>query len=163
MTPPTSPHHYFYQFPSMHTIIHRHHNKRFPAVSTPNRPALSQPNGAATKSHPDLRSPHYECMDLPPALRLDVYVPGVEAAGVELTTQGTDLVLTARKTHHVRANWQALHLESAQRDYQLTLRLGVGYDFDTLRASITKGVLTIVLPKRRPALADRPALQRQVA
>lgn len=155
MTPPTSPPHYFYQFPSMHTIIHRHHNKRFPAVSPS--------NGSAAKPHPDLRSPHYECMDLPQALRLDVYVPGVEAAGVELTTQGTDLVLTARKTHHVRANWQALHLESAQRDYQLTLRLGVGYDFDTLRASITKGVLTIVLPKRRPALADRPALQRQVA
>ena len=139
----------------MHTIIHRHHNKRFPAEN----PAT----GSAVKSNPDLRSPHYECMDLPQALRLDVYIPGVDAAGVELTTQGTDLVLNARKPHHVRANWQALHLESAQRDYQLTLRLGVGYDFDTLRASIAKGVLTIVLPKRRPALADRPALQRQVA
>ena len=147
MTPPPSPHLHFYQFPSMHTIIHRHQHNRFPAV----------------KSQPDLRSPHYECMDLPQALRLDVYIPGVDAAGVELTTQGTDLVLTARKTHHVRANWQALHLESAQRDYQLTLRLGVSYDFDTLRASIAKGVLTIVLPKRRPAQADRPALQRQVA
>ena len=146
----------------MHTIIHRHHNKRFPA------PGL--PAGTAASSGSDLRSPHYECKDLPQALRLDVYVPGVDvyvpgvdAAGVDLTTQGTDLVLTARKTQHVRANWQALHLESAQRDYQLTLRLGLGYDFDTLRASIAKGVLTIVLPKRRPALADRPALQRQVA
>jgi len=139
----------------MHTIIHRHHNKRFPA------PGL--PAGSASKSGSDLRSPHYECKDLPQALRLDVYVPGVDVAGVDLTTQGTDLVLTARKTQHVRANWQALHLESAQRDYQLTLRLGLGYDFDTLRASIAKGVLTIVLPKRRPALADRPALQRQVA
>jgi HSP20 family molecular chaperone IbpA len=139
----------------MHTIIHRHQNNRFPA------PGRS--NGSATKSLPDHRSPHYECVDLPQALRLDVYVPGVDASGVELTTEGTDLVLTARKAHHVRANWQALHLESAQRDYQLTLRLGLGYDFDTLRASIAKGVLTIVLPKRRPALADRPALQRQVA
>lgn len=147
----------------MHTIIHRHHNNRFPPVSLPGRPARSSTNGSAVETHSDLRSPHYECTDLSQALRLDVYVPGVEAAGVELTTQGTDLVLTARKTHHVRANWQALHLESAQRDYQLTLRLGVGYDFDTLRASIAKGVLTIVLPKRRPALADRPALQRQVA
>lgn len=147
----------------MHTIIHRHENNRFPALSTPNRPALRPANGSAEKSPEDLRSPHYECMDLPQALRLDVYVPGVEAAGVDLTTQGTDLVVTARKPHHVRANWQALHLESAQRDYQLTLRLGAGYDFDTLRASIAKGVLTIVLPKRRPALADRPALQRQVA
>ena len=139
----------------MHTIIHRHHNKRFPA--------LSPLNGTAAKAQSDLRSPHYECKDLPQALRLDVYVPGVDVAGVDLTTQGTDLVLTARKTQHVRANWQALHLESAQRDYQLTLRLGVGYDFDTLRASIAKGVLTIVLPKRRPAIADHPVRQRQVA
>jgi len=131
----------------MHTIIHRHQHHRFPAA----------------KSSPDFRSPHYECMDLPQALRLDVYVPGVDAAGVELTTQGTDLLLTARKPQHVRVNWQALHLESAQRDYQLTLRLGASYDFDTLRASIAKGVLTIVLPKRRPAFADRPAPQRQVA
>jgi HSP20 family protein len=153
--PPTSPLIHFYQFPPMHTIIHRQENKGFPA--------LSRSKGPATKSSPDLRSPHYECVDLPQALRLDVYVPGVDAVDVDLTTQGTDLILTARKPHHVRVNWAALHLESAQRDYQLKLRLGAGYDFDTLRASIAKGVLTIVLPKRRPAFADRPDPQRQVA
>jgi len=102
-------------------------------------------------------------MDLPQALKLAIYVPGVDAAGVELTTKGTDLLVTARKTHHVRVNWQALHLESAQRDYQLSLRLGTGYDLDSLQASIARGVLTIVLPKRRPALADPVATQRQVA
>ena len=131
----------------MHTIIHRHQNQRFPAA----------------KSQPDFRSPHYECMDLPQALKLAVYVPGVDAAGVELTTQGTDLLLTARKPHHVRVNWQALHLEPAQRDYHLKLRLGSGYDFDALRASIARGVLTIVLPKRRPAPAELAATERQVA
>src|SRR5256885_970091 len=104
----------------MHTIIHRHHNKRFPAVSPSTRPTLSPSNGPVAKSQPDLRSPHYECMDLPQALRLDVYVPGVDATGVDLTTQGTDLILNARKAQHIRVNWQALHLESAQRDYQLT-------------------------------------------
>ena len=131
----------------MHTIIHRTSHQTFPA----------------TEPKPDFRSPHYECQDLPQALKLAVYVPGVEASGVEVTTQGTDLVVTARKTHHVRVNWQALHLESAQRDYQLKLRLGASYDFDHLRAFVAKGVLTIVLPKRRPALADLPARQRQVA
>lgn len=132
----------------MHTIIHRHQHQRFPAA--PTAPA-------------DFRSPHYECRDLPQALKLSVYVPGVDAHGVELTTQDTDLVLTARKPHHVRVNWQPLHLETAQRDYQLTLRLGSNYDFDSLRATISRGVLTIVLPKRRTALADPPVRQRQVA
>ena len=147
MPPPTSPLTYFPIFPSMHTIIHRHQNERFPAA----------------KTTPDFRSPHYECMDLPQALKLAVYVPGVDASGVELTTQDTDLFVTARKAQHIRVNWQALHLETAQRDYPLTLRLGTGYDFDSLRASVAKGVLTIVLPKRRPALAEPPARQRQVA
>ena len=137
----------FPPFPSMHTIIHRH---------------PTETRNAAT-SRSDFRSPHYECMDLPQALKLAVYVPGVDAPGVEVTTQGTDLFVTARKAHHVRVNWQSLHLESAQRDYQLKLRLGAGYDFDHLRAFVAKGVLTIVLPKRRPALADLPARQRQVA
>ena len=135
-----------FPFPSMHTIIHRPQFQTFPA-----------------KPRPDFRSPHYECMDLPQALKLEIYVPGVEASGVELTTQDTDLVLTARKAQHVRVNWQALHLEGAQRDYQLKLRLGASYDFDQLRASVAKGVLTIVLPKRRPALAGLPVRQRQVA
>ncbi len=134
-------------FPPMHTIIHRNQHQRFSAA-----PAAAE-----------FRSPHYECLDLPQSLKLAVYVPGVDATGVEVTTHGSDLIVTARKAHHVRANWQALHLESVQRDYQLKLRLGTGYDFDSLRAFIAKGVLTIVLPKRRPALAGPPARQRQVA
>ena len=131
----------------MHTIIHRHHNSRFPRPESPQ----------------DFRSPHYDCMDLPAALRLTLYVPGVDANGVDITTAGPDLFVTARKAHHVRTNWQALHLENVQRDYQLKLRLGLGFDFEALQASVTRGVLTIVLPKSRPASAGLPARQRQVA
>lgn len=131
----------------MHTIIHRNLHLSYPA----------------TKPAAEFRSPHYECQDQPQSLKLAVYVPGVDAAGVEVTTQGTDLIVTARKAQHVRANWQALHLEGVQRDYQLKLRLGAGYDLDSLRAFIAKGVLTIALPKRRPAVAGPAARQRQVA
>ncbi len=131
----------------MHTIIHRHNQSRFPT----------------TESKQDFRSPHYDCMDLPQALKLTLYVPGVDASGVDLTTRGPDLFVTARKTHHVRANWQALHLENVQRDYQLKLRLGHGFDFEALQASVTRGVLTIVLPKVQPASAGLPARHRQVA
>jgi HSP20 family protein len=131
----------------MHTIIHRHQQGRFPGP----------------ESKQDFRSPHYDCMDLPAALKLTLYVPGVDASGVDITTQGPDLFVTARKTHHVRANWQALHLENVQRDYRLKLRLGLGFDFEALQASVARGVLTIVLPKSRPALAGLPLGQRQVA
>ncbi len=131
----------------MHTIIHRHDQSRFPT----------------TESKQDFRSPHYDCLDLPSALKLTVYVPGVDASGVDLTTSGPDLFVTARKAHHVRTNWQALHLENVQRDYQLKLRLGLGFDFEALQASVTRGVLTIVLPKSRLASARLPDRQRQVA
>lgn len=131
----------------MHALIHRPHDSRFPRA----------------ESKPDFRTPHYDCTDLPAALKLTLYVPGVEASGVDLASRGPDLIVTARKTHHLRANWQALHLESVQRDYRLKLRLGQGYDFAALQASLSRGVLTIVLPKTRLASAGRPAGQRQVA
>ena len=94
------------------------------------------------------RQPHFDCTDLPHALELKVYVPGVDASGVEITTLGPDLGITARKAHHVRVNWPALHLERVQRDYQLKLRLGTGYNFGSLRAELADGVLTLWLPKR---------------
>ena len=97
---------------------------------------------------PSFRQPHFDCTDLPHALELKVYVPGVDASGVEITTLGPDLGITARKPHHVRVNWPALHLERVQRDYQLKLRLGTGYNFGSLRAELADGVLTLWLPKR---------------
>ncbi len=131
----------------MHTIIHRLNHSRFPS----------------TEPRQAFRSPLYDCMDQSAALKLVVYVPGVDASGVEITTQGPDLFLTARKTHHVRANWQALPLENVQRDYQLKLRLGSGFDFEALQATVTNGMLTIVVPKKPLLAASPPVLHRQVA
>jgi len=81
-------------------------------------------------------------------VKLTVFVPGVEAAGVEITTRGPDLTVTARKAHFVRINWRALHLENAQRDYRLKLRLGNHLDYTSLTAELVDGVLTLLIPKR---------------
>jgi HSP20 family molecular chaperone IbpA len=107
------------------------------------------------------RQPSYDCRELADAVKLTVYIPGVDASGVEIEARGPDLLITARKTHFVRVNWQALHLEGAQRDYQLRLRLGHGIDYRALHAEINDGVLTVVLPKRS-ALED-DSLARRVA
>lgn len=101
-----------------------------------------------------VRTPHYDCIEAVDALKVVVFVPGVEPAGVEITRRGPDLTITARKSHFVRVNWQALHLESAQRDYQLRLRLGNGLDYDALNAELTDGRLVLTLPKKA-ALLDR--------
>lgn len=92
--------------------------------------------------------PNYDCQEHREAMILIVYVPGVEAAGVDIEAGGDDLTVTARKTHLVRVNWQALHLECAQRDYRLKLRLGTGFNYAAMNAEIRHGVLTITLPKR---------------
>jgi len=120
----------------MHAIIH------------PLRPARRPRSADASSVMAGHRKPCYDCREQAESVKLTVYVPGVEAAGVEIEGRGPDLVVTARKTHFVRVNWQALHLESAQRDYQLRLRLGHGVDFSALQAEIQNGVLTIVIPKR---------------
>ena len=119
----------------MHTIIHP-------------LPTRTRKTGTEPTSPDAFRQPKYECQEHPEAMKLTVYVPGVEAAGIDIEARGADLTVTARKTHLVRVNWQALHLEGAQRDYRLKLRLGVAFDYAAMDAEIRNGVLTITLPKR---------------
>ena len=133
----------------MHTIIHPN--------TTANRPRRPE----TTSTTPAFRQPSYDCREHPDTVKLTVYIPGVEAAGVEIEAHGPDLLVTARKTHFVRVNWQSLHLESAQRDYQLRLRLGNAIDYSALQAEIHQGVLSVVLPKR--FAAEESVYARRVA
>lgn len=132
----------------MHTIIR------------PLSPASRSRQSEAHTSE-SFRQPSYDCRDHAAAVKLDVYVPGVDAAGIDIEARGPDLVITARKAHFVRVNWQSLHLEGAQRDYQLRLRLGLGFDYASMQAEIHEGVLTVNLPKR--ILAENESTLRRVA
>ena len=118
---------------------------------TPARRSSLRRATPATPAPAGFRSPHYDYRPQDGALELVVYVPGVDAAGVEITAQDPDLTVTARKTRFVRANWTALNLERAQRDYQLRLRLGHSFDYEALRAKFHDGVLTLTLPARPTA------------
>lgn len=97
------------------------------------------------------REPVFETQELGDALRLTVYVPDVAASGVEIEGLAGDLVVTARRPRVVRVNFAALHLESAQHDYHLRLRLGTGFEFSAMTAEISGGILTITVPKRARA------------
>ena len=94
------------------------------------------------------RTPHFDSETLPDAVRLIVYVPGVQSSGVEIATRGPDLTVTARKSHLVRSNWKSMHMEGVQRDYLLNLRLGRSLNFMALQAELRDGALTITIPKR---------------
>lgn len=107
------------------------------------------------------RQPAYDCREHRGAMKITVYIPGVDPSGVEIEGRGADLTVTARKAHFIRVNFSALHLENVQRDYRLRLRLGTGYDYPNMEAEMANGVLTITLP-RRARLEERARL-RQVA
>jgi HSP20 family molecular chaperone IbpA len=92
-------------------------------------------------------------------MKLEVFVPGVSADGVDIEAQGPDLLITARKSHYIRVNWSSLHLEGAQRDYQLRLRLGLIFDYSAMRAEIHNGILSVTVPKRNVVGCNLP-LQR---
>ena len=108
---------------------------------------LRQPSPAVARKTA-FRQPHYDCQEQMDALKLVLYVPGVDATGVDLEVRRPDLIVTAPKSHLVRANWRALHLEPVQRDYRLQLRLGFSLDYDALHAELQDGVLTITIPKK---------------
>ena len=133
----------------MHTIIH-HTKKRARSRRAAPGPAI-------------FRSPHFDCRQQAGAMQIVVYLPGIEAAGVEITALAPDLSVTACKPHFVRANWSALHLEKAQCDYQLRLRLGHGYDYEALRAEIRDGMLTLTLPEKPRAAQPAAEELSQVA
>ena len=124
-------------------------------------PALSRSATDDNVEVADFRQPRYEITELAQALKLDVFIPGVDPSHVDITTRGPDLVIVARKPHFVRTNWRALHLEAAQRDYELKLRLGHRFDFDALRAEMRDGMLMIRVPKRNVSVTRTSA--RRVA
>lgn len=111
-------------------------------------PTNSRSKAPARASVDAFRQPAYDCQEHADAMKLVVYVPGVDASGVEIEGRGADLTVTAKKARFVRVNFTALHLEGAQRDYRLRLRLGTGFDYAAMEAEIAHGVLTVTLPKR---------------
>ena len=123
-------------------------------------PTNSRSKAPARASLDVFRQPAYDCQEHADAMKLVVYVPGVDASGVEIEGRGADLTVTAKKARFVRVNFNALHLEGAQRDYRLRLRLGTGFDYAAMEAEIAQGILTITLPKRS---ADLGRLRREAA
>ncbi len=120
-------------------------NTLFPPTFTTSRRS-SRKDAAAEPS--DARSPHYESTPTAAGLDLSVYLPGVDATGVEIVVRGPDLVVIGRKSHPLRVNFAAANLESVQRDYELRLRLGRDLDYSALEAELNDGVLSLRLPRR---------------
>lgn len=76
-----------------------------------------------------------------------VYLPGIEARGVELLLAKGELVLTARKPMPVRTNWIALSLERRSHNYRLRFRTKRLLLAAQVRAEFDEGVLQITIER----------------
>lgn len=103
--------------------------------------------GTGDPPAPGWLQPRFDCRELADRLTITLYVPGVDSRDIAVDVAGADLTVTARKPRPVRANWHALQLENAQRDYRLRLRLGRTLDYSALQTRLRNGILTISLPK----------------
>ena len=79
--------------------------------------------------------------------------PASTRPAIDLECKGPDLIVTAPRPTPVRVNWRALHLEGAQRDYQLRLRLGFSLAYDALRPSCTTGCSPSPFPSKTAVAA----------
>ncbi|HUG09656.1 MAG TPA: Hsp20/alpha crystallin family protein [Opitutaceae bacterium] len=96
------------------------------------------------------RTPHCDMAGQNGCLEATVYLPGVEARGVELLIAKQEVVVTARKLHPVRTNWIALSLENCTRDYRLRIKTQRRLSAAHVNAEFDDGVLRIRIA-RRPA------------
>ena len=127
------------------------------------RPATQFPVAAMRDSSDDVpadnrhfATPPYETEATAAGLRVTVYLPEVDPRAIELVTQGGALTLSAPHRQYVRANFSALHLESAQSDYRLHLRLGDSLDLGAITARYRADRITLDVPKHRIAATRSP-------
>jgi len=89
------------------------------------------------------RQPKFETRERSRTVDLEVFVPGVTPENVDLVVDNQDLVVTARKPHTVRRNWQSANFEAVQGDYQLRVHLGATVDPRAIWGVLRDGILKI--------------------
>lgn len=107
------------------------------------QPATS---GSGTDA-PPARRPRYELTETGDAYALQVRLPGVDKAGLELTADQATLTITGRRAWQPPAGWTALHRETPAADYALTLEHDGALDVEKIHAELADGVLRASLPK----------------
>lgn len=101
-----------------------------------------------TKSQPTehnevFRTPHCDVAGAATRVEATVYLPGVDARGVELLLARQELVLTARRILPVRPNWNSLGLERCSHNYRLRIPTRHRLHASQVRAEFDDGVLRI--------------------
>ena len=111
--------------------------------------ACAAPNADTTTTEATAyRRPRYTVTESAEAFDLDVLVPGVDKAGVEVSLEDDTLAITARRSKATTtASWQPLQQEIPREDFRLTLRVNVPVNESGIEATVADGVLRVHFPK----------------
>jgi len=108
-----------------------------------NRTAAPASQDAATATV----KPAYNVQETAEGYALTVRLPGVTKDGLELTAEDGRFTIRGTRAWQRPDGWTALHRETADAAYALTLTHDQSIDADKISAELKDGVLRVTLPK----------------
>jgi HSP20 family protein len=109
------------------------------------------PNTERTSNQTRCRTPATNFVELENDYGLEIEMPGVDRANIEINVQGRELEIVAEKT--VPPNeWRPIARETSHCVYRRTFTLGDEIDRDAIKARYESGVLYLTLPKSKAVL-----------
>jgi HSP20 family protein len=91
--------------------------------------------------------PAYEIKETPEAWGVTVYLPGVAKDGLEVTAEEGQVRILGRRNWKQPEGWTALHRETVDAAFELTLTHDNAINADKVAAELRDGVLRVSLPK----------------
>lgn len=112
------------------------------AHSQPSETSSSSADGAAPS-----RIPVYTLHESDDDYTVTVHLPGVTKDGLTVTAEDGVLTIAGKPAWQQPEAWTALHRESADAEFLLSLTYADAINVDKISASLADGVLRLTLPK----------------
>jgi HSP20 family protein len=98
------------------------------------------------------------------AYTITAEMPGLEQKDIEVSLSGKTLTLTGQKREETEQKEEGVHIsERAYGSFQRSFTLPDGVDSDKVSAELSKGVLTITLPKTPEAQKSQKKIEVKAA
>lgn len=104
---------------------------------------VREPNGRQTEQ---FVAPAASVLENGDGYLLQVEMPGVNKEGLEISTEGTELTITGRRSLPA-IEGAVIHRESSSEDFRRTFEIDPSIDVNKINAKIDQGLLTVSLPK----------------
>jgi HSP20 family protein len=121
-------------------------NKKVTRSEMPEKSCVETPDVEGTRTRP-IHTPATDIVESESGLTLRLDVPGAREEKVEVNLDGDVLTVTATIEEELLEGYRPLYSEYRSGDYRRSFRLIEEFDTEKIEATLTQGVLTLVLPK----------------